>query len=57
MMPCDPIKPAEEREDYFMAVIDLQFLYESLMLEGYQQSSDFMRGIKAAHDYIRDKHN
>jgi hypothetical protein len=56
-MGCDPIEPASEGGDYYMAVIDLQFLYESLMLEGYQQSSDFMRGIKAAHDYIRDKHN
>jgi hypothetical protein len=56
-MGCDPIEPAPEREEYYMAVIDLQFLYESLMLQGHQQSSDFMRGIKAAHDYIRDKHN
>jgi hypothetical protein len=56
-MGCDPIEPAPESEEYYMAVIDLQFLYESLMLQGHQQSSDFMRGIKAAHDYIRDKHN
>lgn len=57
MMGCDPIEPAPDSGEYYLAVIDLQFLYESLMLEGYQQSSDFMRGIKAAHDYIRDKHN
>lgn len=55
---CEPLEKIEsDTEDYFNAVVDVQFLYESLMLQGHDQSSDFMKGIKAAHDYIRDKHN
>lgn len=55
-MGCDPIEPSRDIEEYYMAVIDLQLLYELLMMQGHDQSSDFMKGIKAAHDHIRDKH-
>jgi hypothetical protein len=53
---CKPLDELTERiEEYYMAVIDLQLLYELLMLQGHHESSEFMRGIKAAHDHIRDK--
>lgn len=54
--PVEEIKPSKDIEEYYMAVIDLQLLYELLMMQGHDQSSDFMKGIKAAHDHIRDKH-
>jgi hypothetical protein len=55
-MGCDPIEPAPERDEYQDAVTDLHFLYDLLRCQGHDPDGSFMRGIKAAHDYIRDKH-
>jgi hypothetical protein len=54
-MGCNLTEQAPERDEYQDAVIDLHFLYDLLRVEGKDADSDFMKGIKYAHNYLTNK--
>jgi hypothetical protein len=55
-MSCEPLKELPPRKhEYLDAVVDLTFLYDLLRCEGKDPNSDFMKGIKYAHDYLNNK--
>jgi hypothetical protein len=53
---CNPLDKISPRiEKYADAITDLTFLYDLLRVEGKDADSDFMKGIKYAHDYLTNK--